>query len=95
MNEEDNKTFIRITNKDIWRKLEVIEATQRETLEHAKYTNGRVGKLEDEVYELKKKSIVHWVQKNPIRFTMIVIGLISLLSIEPLDVVSQILKNMV
>ena len=39
--------FVTITNEDIYKKITEIEKVAAATLEQAKYTNGRVNKLEE------------------------------------------------
>lgn len=64
-------TFVKITNKDVYKKLLEMEQVQDEILNHAKITNGRVTKLE-------ARSIGNWVAQHPYKFAAICIVIATL-----------------
>ena len=65
MGTEGNKTFLRITNKDIWNKLESIECSNTTEhsaiLIHQKETNGKV-------------KLNRWISTTAISFTLVCLG---------------------
>lgn len=73
-NDHSEDTFIveRVTNKDVYRKLNEQDKILKEILDQAKLTNGRVTTLE-------KKSVGIWMSKNPVRFAACVAGFILIL----------------
>ena len=84
-NNEDKDVFIRITNKDIYAELKQMHKTVEDVLEQARYTNGRVTKLE-------RKSLGLWVERNPIKFTIIIVALVSVFAIDAKEGLSGILN---
>lgn len=66
-----DKTFIEITNKDIYEKLNKNTEITHEILAQAKLTNGRVTTLE-------KTSTGMWIRNHPIKFTLCIVSLSSL-----------------
>ena len=69
MGNED--TFMRITNTNLWEKLEKIEETGIATHAQVVKTNGRVTALE-------KKSIGMWISNHPYKFSMLIIPFVLL-----------------
>ena len=64
-------TFIKITNKDIFVKLEGLKEVTDKIHNHAQKTNWRVTLLE-------KKSVGVWISNNPVRFALILIIFLSI-----------------
>jgi hypothetical protein len=63
--DENNKTFVKITNQDIFDKLQDA-CTRLESIERkVDYTNGRVTANEARLLRLEKESPVRWAKENP------------------------------
>lgn len=77
----EDETFInkRITNKDVYDKLEKMEKRDKKILEHAKETNGKIAQAQLDIAALEARSIGVWVGRHPFKFTVFVIALMSLL----------------
>lgn len=75
----NDDTFVtkRITNQDVYKKLEDMEKRDREVLEHAKYTNGKVAEAVEKIAMIEKKSIGCWIARNPIKFAVYVLVFFS------------------
>ena len=84
--------FVTITNEDIYKKITEIEKVAAATLEQAKYTNGRVNKLEEvtmnveanqkEIDEMRRTSLWLWISTHPFKFTAFVMLAISILQVD-------------
>lgn len=84
---KETKTFISITNQNIYEEIQEMHKVSRETLAQALYTNGRVTNLE-------KNSVGLWVSKHPIKFAMFVLAFISLSIPDVREPVFAVLKTL-
>lgn len=91
---EDEKTFLnkKITHEMVYREVIKQGKVQKEILEHARFTNGKIAKaikeidLIHEIMETKADkmySIGEWIRNHPFRFA---IGLMVVLSILISDI---------
>jgi len=67
--------FITITNEQIYKEIQELKSLGEATLTQAKYTNGRVTKLE-------AKSLWLWISNHPFRFALLALTTISLLQLD-------------
>lgn len=90
MSKEGNKTFVRVTQQDIYEKLVEHTATLQRIETQALKTNGRVTHLEE-------KSTGLWIERNPYKFAAIIaIICIAIVSVDSLkDHLIQWLKLLI
>jgi len=71
----EEETFIqkRITNQDVWQKLEKMEERDKKILKHAEFTNGKIAGALKEISHLKAKSHGIWMEAHPMKFAIFMI----------------------
>jgi hypothetical protein len=69
-----DKTFVSISNADIYDLIKEVKKTTDENNEHAKYTNGKIAEALLKIAEVKKKSFGCWVADHPLKTTGILIA---------------------
>lgn len=89
------QAFFTITNEEIYKEIKDLQDKQQcyatastkiqtEILDQAKYTNGRVTKLEN-------KSVWMWIGNHPFKFAVIVLSTVSLLQLDIPTLLKQFL----